>query len=709
MDISFNRCQEDITDPNHPNLNIEIISNIFNRLRKNSHREEMFSLLMQKEHPDIVNAVAEYNDHFSESRLEKKLSTNHTDLLDLWCKKRAFGNHYTHLSKQLPIQIEGHFQKTSFKVDNDGNVLVLTMPIIGPDNYSSVNHFETYKIISSYDSENMKKNLLSKRTYKAKEELYRKQNDVYLNEPFYNKNPDESYQAKNNWLEHHELTNCLDTFSDNRFVLTHAWGGIEIHNGKNVEQFIIGNSISSVSCSLNNKHIALGSYDGTITIIDTTQEESTAPITKAHFKDYAGKKYADQKYPRILVSEQLSKNTINNIQYHLDHKTILFSSGKNLFCMKLLDNGLYAEHDILFASESSITHFTQINNFIACVSEKNILTIIDLNHKQKDISFQHTSSITAIHPYINEQDNHFITGDLQGNVCIWKIGSMDLIIDMLIPHNHPIHLVEVTKDNKHIVVKITEKMQNGRTADKKDNIIIYPTPHVLPELIQKQAQFISGIEEKLAELSSDPVSLYQLLSEHKETLYASNHEDIIELKNDIENVIIEQLKDIGNSLVGIESLDKFYNLLRSFPTTDPTKPRELRLSGMFSVEKLNLLESIDAKIGKILSREVLIPFFTKTLENKNLTYQNKVNLYKFTSYFYWYHFSGNSATPPSAELKSLIDTLMIIHDLENPKNRATYWKAHLNYMMSNHPYQLGAAALSIPLGYMIYKYYMDKK
>src|SRR5581483_11230620 len=89
-----------------------------------------------------------------------------------------------------------------------------------------------------------------------------------------------------------QLTNKMGLLNDN-LVVTYPWGGIKINGKKkeDVHYFAINNSISSLYCLEHNCIIILGSYDGTLTIIDTTQKNTDPNYTTKNFinEDYEAK------------------------------------------------------------------------------------------------------------------------------------------------------------------------------------------------------------------------------------------------------------------------------------------------------------------------------------------------------------------------------------------------------------------------------------
>lgn len=711
-DICFNLCKDDISEPT---VSIEkTIKPVFQSLQKNEHRDELFKLLEEKKHPYVIKTIDFYKNQYRENPFDDNgLNGNHADLLDLHCRKIAFGCYYTKLQTSLPIQIKGDWQKTSFKVDNDGNIFLLTMPITGPDNYSSVNQFYASKNIATCNPVTLQTNPLSSRPYNVKEELYREKHQVYPNEPFYNPGKDKVHESKGNWLKNHQLTNCLDIFPNNVLVMTHAWGGIElIQPDQQIRQLLVKNSISTISCSSDNQHIALGSYDGRVTIIDTQKFDNQEPELTCFKEYYHKKKYGHANYPKIITSCKLpEENTITALQYCPEEENIFFSADNSLYCMQTTSSNVSSTPDCLFTSQSPITHFTQINNVIICISGKKI-TVLDLATKQEISSVDNSHHITSICPYITENNNCFITGDIKGNVIIWNIRKTEFTINMILQHNAPIYQVEVTKDNKYIGVKLTEEIEKSSGwITKKDKIIFYPTPIQLQECVEKQSNLIESINTQFKDNYNNPTALYKLLSDNQLRLYNSNNEHIINLKDTIENRIIEYLQsdDFAKS---INSVNKLAHVFCSYPSTDFRKPQEFTISGTNTPEKINLLRTIDNKISKTL-KNFAIPFLTEEFD-RNSTRENQINIYALSYNLFWPCFHNvrhghNQLQDLPAALGTLIGKLMIIHDIEQPnKNDSmSYYKARATYFLTQNTRTLIGTAVSIPLAWLAYKYFSN--
>src|SRR5205085_3805044 len=123
-------------------------------------------------------------------------------------------------------------------------------------------------------------------------------------------------------------------------------------------------SISAACCAPDNKHVALGSYDGTITIIDITQED-TKKQCQAQFEDYfLFFKDKTTKHPSIIARYQSNcKTPIKHIKY--DENGIIFSRKRNIYRGNLLpqtsDIGQTLEVKKLLESTNPITAFDVID------------------------------------------------------------------------------------------------------------------------------------------------------------------------------------------------------------------------------------------------------------------------------------------------------------------------------------------------------------
>ena len=76
MDICFERCKDDITDPVDKDLDISTIKKVFNGLASNAHREEMFTLLVEKKYPDVIETIATYRDQSIDETCSQKNHNN---------------------------------------------------------------------------------------------------------------------------------------------------------------------------------------------------------------------------------------------------------------------------------------------------------------------------------------------------------------------------------------------------------------------------------------------------------------------------------------------------------------------------------------------------------------------------------------------------------------------------------------------------------
>src|SRR5205085_2706317 len=111
----------------------------------------------------------------------------------------------------------------------------------------------------------------------------------YNSMPIYDSNQESTmFDISKEWNQISEANAKMAVFPNGSSIITYPWGGIEMHNNsldrRRISYFAINNSISAACCAPDNKHVALGSYDGTITIIDITQEE-TKKQCQAQFED----------------------------------------------------------------------------------------------------------------------------------------------------------------------------------------------------------------------------------------------------------------------------------------------------------------------------------------------------------------------------------------------------------------------------------------
>ncbi|HSC25390.1 MAG TPA: hypothetical protein VLB80_04225 [Candidatus Babeliales bacterium] len=490
------------------------------------------------------------------------------DYIDWYCKQAAQINLYTnYCQKKLIIEQEDCCQKTSFTSYSDNKIYLLTMPTFGPDNYSSAHQFYSYKTIVTLNLTNSESQELSKQSYEVKNECYLEKNDAYLNEPIYQVAPEQHVtEAKNLWLKNHELTNRLDTFPDGSLILTHQWGGIELHNNNNnnnqIKRFIINNSICSVNCSSNNNSIlALGSYDGTITIIDISQEEANPTDINRSFKTYYDNNIPDPYYPHILFSyKHTSDNPITSINFCSDKNKVIFCSGENLYSLQT--NG--ENPQLLFTDVAKIKYFIKTHDEkIICVSEENTITVINTEKLKcsKHVTITHPCSINTLCLYPTNKDTYFITGDSNGDVIIWNMNHDKLIPQTILPHAAPIHLVNVTKNNTYIIVKQTKskKYQSGNNTYNKDNVIFYPTYDYFINDIQEYTAVVNDLTYQYEQNINNIIPLYNLLKNNQLFFFKAKSRNGKILKDNICTSIDQILTDqkIISSINSIDSLKKF--------------------------------------------------------------------------------------------------------------------------------------------------------
>lgn len=613
--------------------------------------------------------------------------------------------------KIVPIQTQGDWQKTAVKSGYKNELFLLSMPITGPDNYSSVNQFYASKNIQTCDTLNLEIKPVSSRFYNVKEELYREKKDVYAGEPFYNPGGENVHKSKGNWLKRHELTNCLDVFPNNTLVMTHAWGGIELIHKESVVPFIVNNSISSVCCLPNNKHIAIGSYDGNITILDI---EKTNLEPKTKFKNYYGKKHKQALSPLAIASLQLDINyPITSLQHCPNSNSIFFSSDSNLYATQIptTQEKMTLKPKLISTAWEPISCFDLSNNYIAYVSEQNKITVINLENSQH-VFAQHDCPITSICFTTINNCSCIVTGDTQGNIIFWDISDDNIAIRANIAHEGlSIQSIEVTKDSEYIAVKTTEEIKKELGyVEKKDTVLLYSTPDALPKHRQMQDDMLNSIVTMVKSNNDNPQKLYDILSQHKDFLYHQESNDIVELRKSIQNRIIEILTH-NDFIKSIDSIEKLNTLFCSFSCTDFRIPTTITLSGMNVPKNREPLKNIDLQITKTL-KDIAVPFLSNELD-KNLSWEDQKNIYTFSFNLFWGYFHNvrhghNKLEELPPAIGNLVDKLMVIHDIVQPNkyDSLSYYKARASYFVTNNAPSVIATVVALPLAaWYAYKYF----
>lgn len=650
--LAFDTCKDDLSNGKYDNGNIipfQGLEKYFDRLIDPMLRDELFTLLIKKQNQEIFNKINFYTNNF-----EKHNELPAASFLDRLCYNYAFSKHYKATCQKIPIKQKGDWQKITTKSSSSG-IYILSMPICGPNNFTSINHFVSRKNFSHINLTTKNTQQVTSYRYEVTNEFLYKDEYYYQHEPTYVPNKQE-YNLTNRkkvWLRENQLTNKLDTFSDGSLVITHVWGGIEQYNIENNtiikgKNFIIDNSISAASCGKKSKKLALGSYDGTITIINLEEENPNPPEIRkhGHFSDYYWEKEKiEQVHPLIVFTHKINDSTppaITSICYDDDKKIIYFTQNNNFYSVAEESN----KEILIFSTDSNINCFTIINNIIITACKDG--TIFTIKNEKMINTVKHSECINSI-SFFNNNDSLYksysiITGDNAGNVIIWKLNTQDnqLIKSITLPHTFCINSVEITSDNKYIVVRGTE-IKKSTADDYTTHVFTYPVPQQIFSANQDQEKLLSDINSSFQQNSNSPQELHKILHTNAYFFTSYAYDDkISELKKNIIQTLLNHLKsDVFKT--SIKSINDLKNCLNKFYTQRLTGSIKVTLSGMHSDPDANPFASLDNEIDKILTPlaiDVLSTEIKKINDNihtndaiRNLT--NKISILKFII-TYWH-------------------------------------------------------------------------
>jgi|GEM_PF-5657984 len=525
---------------------------------------------------------------------------------------------------KVPLVYENHWQKTSVKMMNDESILMFSAAIEGPsgqgcrgNEFIATNFIQKFNMGISCSLTSIIRN----RWYNIRTELFDK--DPYQDQPTYGGNVEgiSADDVKGRWLKESQLTNQCATFPDNSFVVTHVWGGIEVHRGQTVENFIINNSIASVSCCSDNKKIVIGSYDGTITIVDISQtsndpKEMSKKIFDQYFKS---KDYADNICPMTVASARLACGTAVRHITHISKDTFIFSDSdldqQNIFQGTLQGDKIeiYSLHTT--APLTCLTTCQYQDAWYAAYGNKDgDVFVYDTNKNQVVFSLpnQSNGSVTALSFYAptlsgKNDDMCLVVGTDKGQLSWWIVSPLRGVECLTtIDHTFPISSIQVAPNNEHITVKVTEPKSEYKY---EDHIFVYSAPHTMCESKQKDAKKMNKI---MKQLKNEPEDLYKILCNNAYFLYLKNIKGAKELGDQMSENILRGLQNMNCSAMSLDELGQF---LRAFPGVDIAAPMEVYMSGMHIPEDTDFLADLKKQIKKEHSR-ILGLFIEANLYNQ---------------------------------------------------------------------------------------------
>jgi len=673
-ELAFNTLVQtsEITHPTYP---INEVDNIVTALNPKT-KLNYINLLKKNNHPNIIEHFQFYTDN-PLAIFEKP----DTELKDE-CKTIATQKIFHSYSTILPISQLADGHKIACTTFADDNIYAFTSKYVHGSSCMWGQERPSYsKVLTICNTNSNECKDLIARQYNLYKELYIDSTNLYLNEPVYS----EEYK-EGEWLKKPQINEAIDTFSDGSMIITHPWGGIELHNSTEHKNFIINNSISSVSCSpTNNNLIALGSYDGTITLIDINQEDNQI-VPKRNFNKFYHDDNVLQKLPSIVNSYTNKINSpITSIHYYHDNM-IVFSSENYVYSWNPTCEN---EPSIVYVANAELIHSTYKDDLCAYSTKQNDIILIDLK-ENKEISLKkHSSQINALCFYKRSNDYSLITGDENGDVILWEIAQNEITKSLSIQHDFPVYYVEVTNNREKIIIKTTHRDQQYKHI-ANETIISCPTPHMLGKAIQGRENLYDYLTNDLLKKNDNPHDLYKSLQNNKVVLYNKLDEKSTFIKDNIEKKLLISLEKYA-----IDSITSLSECIDNFITQGLSKdlfcgPWRAYLSGMRREKDDNPLSSIDFEIFKKLQSKaiaILIEEFSKNPNNMdivkfmnkyNKTYQQNPAANAFVEDLKWHH------TPAHRKVLQVL-------------------KSHQKPILIS-----SAAAIGLG-GYMLYQYYNKSK
>ncbi len=371
----------------------------------------------------------------------------------------------------------------------------------------------------------------------------------YHNQPNYKddkENTTSSYwDCVSKWNKESQLTHKMDTFPNGTLVVTYPWGGIKVYNNKDICYFAVDKSIASVCCYSDNKNIILGSYDGSVTIVDITQKNDKQYTTKNYFKEHY--KYQKISHPLTIPICQLQdKEPITHI-VSLDDE-LFFSTKNHLFKAQISKTTESINYEKLSDSNNLITAITLVDKNPVFATDNGDITILYDNNTQKLSPYKDSPCINCMFSYTDSKQKTFLlTGTNHGVLEMWAISrdykTIKLSSQMYIKHEHPIYSIEVSPDKERILVKTTESVKKTNNSHEKyvDHVYLYSTPENFPKHIENYYKKISKIETLYNNHQNNAQVLYKLFVQHIAFLNSKHTIKGSSIKETIKTTILQLL------------------------------------------------------------------------------------------------------------------------------------------------------------------------
>jgi len=478
----------------------------------------------------------------------------------------------------IPLTFAGIWQKTSLKFRSAATVAILRL--ISDNGMHSDSEEKPPRTMWHFEVFDIELNTTKQANpfyYDVSKEIC--DTEKYPNQPSYgeyDKKKNNYYKLLSNWHAESQLTIRMSSFPNGATVITYPWGGIEIccrHFNQKI--LTVNNSIASVCCFPDNKHFALGSYDGYITIIDITQEN----YKTKHFDNYFTKDLLEDtsEHPLTVTTQQVSADPITHIIY--DDEVLFFATKNNIYKTWLPNPS--EKKDFICAKfddgkNYTITAFNSLNGWYLFGTDSGTITLWckDTNnfHHRIDHTIDANDPISCLCHYTNDNDQTYVvSGTLNGCLDVWSVPQCYSMNDnnyltniTHIQHDHPIYSVEISPDKQHILVKTTEcktteekEKNTEEDCEKKyiDHAYIYSTPDNLLHYYQQRVAKIDSITRLCDKHYNNGPLLYKLFVNNIRFLCAHNTDKTTKVKTDLFNSLTYALQD--TEITNLEELKNF--------------------------------------------------------------------------------------------------------------------------------------------------------
>lgn len=392
------------------------------------------------------------------------------------------------------------------------------------------------------------------------------------------------------------------------------WGGITIKKKNEKKQrFVINNSISSVACLSDNKTVVLGSYDGTITLIDITQKD-TDPDHRPQ-KQYFLKKVEYDYTPRenipsvyTVATHCIQGGPISHI-IACDENTFLIANDNSLYTVTRDNKNLKTE---LLANDAAVG-LTSIDEKIIYTDQKTVSIRENNTTKEYDLYQNDNESITSIGSYKNDTDYFIVTGTDHGSLDIWRIFSSTSPYSNQAPfliahinHDHPIISIEMSPKKEKILIKTRESIDLQHDNKKYiDHFFIYDVPEYIASLVKEYKTKCTSIQTlyERHQKTQNACVLYKIFTQNMNFLDSKYTTLALALKENliaaittiIQKTPVHSLTDLKNMLLLFDDMRIGNPMKAKFaadPRSIPTDPLDRINSPIIQAQKTIFAQTV---------------------------------------------------------------------------------------------------------------------